>query len=124
MTASISVLRWIVRIAFLIAFLLGLVLWTGHSAAYLQIHMGLGFLITFALLVLVILSIVSRVKPALPILSLLWAVALPVIGIAQLRLMPGASHWIIQVVHLIIGFGAVGLAEVLSKRALLNQRIP
>ena len=124
MTATISVLRWIVRLGFLITFLLGLALWAGHGAAYLQIHMGLGFLITFALLALVVFSLVSRVSPALPIISLVWAVALPVIGIAQIHLMPGASHWLIQVVHLIIGVGAIGLAEVLSKRTLLNQHRP
>ena len=124
MIASIKVLRWIIRLGFLIALILGVALWTGHGSAYLQIHIWIGFIITFSLLLLLVLSLVSRVKPALPIISLFWAVALPVIGIAQLRLMPGASHWIIQVIHLIIGVGAVGLAEVLSKRALLNQRIP
>jgi hypothetical protein len=63
----------------------------------------------------------AKVKPVLPIISLLWAVALPVIGIAQLHVMPGGNHWIIQIVHLILALGAIGLAEALAKRTLLHS---
>jgi hypothetical protein len=62
------------------------------------------------------------VSPALSLISLVWAVLLPVIGIAQLRVMPGANHWIIRVIHLILGLGAIGLGEALCKRALQKGR--
>jgi uncharacterized membrane protein YczE len=121
MPLTIVVLRWILRIAFLISFALGCALWAGRGYAYLQFHMWLGFIITFTLLAIVILSLIARVKPALPLIALLWAVALPIFGIAQLRLMPGPNHWIVRVVHLILGLGAIGLGESLCKRIRLRS---
>lgn len=118
MTLATKLLVWILRLAFLVALGVGLALWSGHGYAYLSLHMWLGFIVTFALLLIVILSFISRVSPALPFVALLWAVALPAIGIAQLRMLPGHNHWLIQTTHLILGLGAIGLGEVLSKRTL------
>ncbi len=120
MALSTVILRWIIRVAFLVGLLLGVALWLGRGYSLLRLHMWLGFIVAFALLLVVILSLLARVKPVLPIITLLWAVALPVIGIAQLHMMPGADHWIIQVIHLILGLGAIGLGEALSKRTLLR----
>jgi hypothetical protein len=119
MTLSITLLRWVLRIGFLIAIALGLALWSGRGYAYVQPHMWIGFILTFDLLFLVILSLLARVRLALPLFTLVWAIALPVLGIAQTRIMAGASHWLIQVVHLILGLGAIGLGEALCKRTLL-----
>jgi hypothetical protein len=120
MALSTVILRWVIRLAFLAGLLLGIVLWLGHGYSLLRLHMWLGFIVAFALLGIVILNLLARVKPALPVISLLWAVALPVIGIAQLHMMPGADHWIIQVIHLVLGLGAIGLGEALGKRTLLR----
>lgn len=122
MALSTVILRWIVRVAFLADLLLGITLWLGRGYSLLKLHMWLGFIVAFALLAIVLLSLLAKVKPALPIVSLLWAVALPVVGIAQLHVMPGGDHWIIQVIHLILGLGAIGLAEALAKRTLLRPQ--
>ncbi len=122
MQLSINILRWILRLGFLVALILGIALWTGHGYSLLQVHMWIGFIITFALLLIVILSLLAKVKPGLPLVALVWAVLLPTIGIAQMRVMPGANHWVIQVVHLILGLGAIGLGEVLCKKTLLGPR--
>jgi hypothetical protein len=121
MPLTIIILRWILRIAFLISFALGCALWAGRGYAYLQFHMWLGFIITFTLLAIVILSLIARVKPALPLIALLWAVTLPVFGIPQLKMMPGPNHWIVRVGHLILGLGAIGLGESLCKRVRLRS---
>ena len=117
MTQAVLILRWILRLTFLAALIFGLVLWTGHGYRYLSTHMWLGFIITFDLLILVVLGFLARVKPVLPLIAVVWAILLPFIGIAQLRVLPGANHWFIQVLHLILGLGAVGLGEVLGARA-------
>ncbi len=122
MRSFVNILRWLVRLVFLASLVLGIALWTGRGYAYLRLHMWLGFIITFALLALVIIGLISRVKPVLPLITLLWAVALPTLGIAQLHLMSGPNHWIIQVIHLILGIGAVGLAEVLAKEIAARGR--
>jgi hypothetical protein len=119
MALSIVILRWVIRLAFLAGLLLGIVLWLGHGYSLLRLHMWIGFIVAFALLAIVIVSLLARVKPVLPVIALLWAIALPVIGIAQLHVMPGSGHWVIQVIHLILGLGAIGLGEALAKRTLL-----
>ena len=121
MPLTIVILHWILRIAFLISLVLGCALWAGRGYAYLQLHMWLGFIITFTLLAMVILSLIARLKPALPLITLVWTIALPVFGIAQLKLMPGPDHWIVRVVHLILGLGAIGLGEALCKRVRLQS---
>ncbi len=121
MTLVTKLLVWILRLSFLAALGLGLALWSGHGYGYLRWHMWLGFIVTFALLLLVIVSFLSRVNPALPFVAIIWAVALPAIGIAQLRIMTGNNHWAIQTVHLILGLGAIGLGEALSKRTRLRN---
>lgn len=121
MNSFIAPLRWIVRLVGLAAIVLGLVLWTGNGYAYLKLHMWLGFIVTFALLLLVAISLLARLGPMLPVLALVWAVLLPVLGIAQLRIVLGPNHWVIQVVHLILGLGAIGLAETLGARSLRRR---
>ncbi len=121
MNLATKLLVWILRIAFLVALGLGLALWTRHGYAYLRLHMWLGFVVTFALLLLVILSFLSRVNPALPFVAILWAVTLPAIGIAQPHMLPGQNHWLIQTIHLVLGLGAITLGEMLGKRTLLRN---
>ncbi|MBV8865785.1 MAG: hypothetical protein JO210_10365 [Acidobacteriaceae bacterium] len=121
MTVAAKLLTWVLRLAFLAALFLGVALWSGHGYSYLRLHMWIGFIATFALLLLVILGFVSRLRPALLFIALLWAMALPLIGIAQLRILPGSNHWVIQTIHLILGIGAIGLGEALSKRTLLRS---
>ena len=110
MTSLVTALRWIARLDFLIALVLGILLWTG-SAAQLKSHIITGFVMTLTLLLLGLLGFFAKIKPVMPVLAILWGVLLPYIGFAQLHLLPGSSHIVIQVVHLLIGLCAVCVAE-------------
>lgn len=116
MSSPNIILIWILRITFLVSLVLGLMLWSGRGYEYLRLHMWLGFAITFALLLLAVIALIARVKPVLPVIAFLWAALLPVIGIAQLKIMPGPNHWVIRVIHLLLGIGSIGLGEVINKR--------
>jgi hypothetical protein len=48
------------------------------------------------------------------------AVLLLIVGGGQQRMLPGDSHWIVQVVHILLGMGAIGCGEVIGKRLGLN----
>jgi hypothetical protein len=39
-----------------------------------------------------------------------------VLGLTRQRLLPGDGHWVIQVVHLLLGLGAIGRGEGLATR--------
>lgn len=117
MNTTITVARWIVRVAGIVGLILGLVFWSGNGYALLKAHEGLGYLVTAGLLLLGILGFVRRLPPALPLLAVVWALAVPAIGSMQMRLLPGSAHWVIQVIHLLLGVGAIGLAEAIAGRA-------
>jgi hypothetical protein len=39
-----------------------------------------------------------------------------IFGLIQERLLPGALHWVIQVIHLLLGLSALGLGEIITRR--------
>jgi hypothetical protein len=47
----------------------------------------------------------------------LWGLLVVVLGLTQGRLLTGDVHWVIQVLHLLVGLGAIGQAEGLGRRA-------
>jgi hypothetical protein len=110
MTSLVTALRWIARLDFLVALILGILLWTG-STGYLRIHILTGFIMTITLLLIGLMGFFARIKPVLPIVAIVWAILLPYVGFAQLKVMPGASFITIQIVHLLIGICAIGVVE-------------
>ena len=121
MTGIVTALRWVARLDGLASLILGILLWTG-SAGSLKIHILTGFVMTITLLVIGLMGFFSRIKPALPLIAILWALLLPYVGFAQLKLMPGASHIVIQVVHLLIGVCAIGIVEALGAKITREAR--
>ena len=53
---------------------------------------------------------------ALVLAGVAWGLVVVMFGLNQARILPGALHWIIQIVHLLLGLGAIGLAENLARR--------
>lgn len=122
MPIMLTILRWTVRLAGLLALLLGLGLRSGAGFNLLGlhqglgIHQGLGFLLSVALIWLVLLGFIRSVSPLLLGVALLCGLALPVIGNVQVSLLPGRNHWLIEGLHLVLGVGAIVLAELIGSR--------
>ena len=121
MKTPITAVRWTVRIAGIIALGMGLTFWGGSGYTLLSVHQGLGYIVTLALLVLALLGFRAGVAPGLLVLAIVWGLVVPAIGSMQLKLLPGDRHWIIQVFHLILGVGAIALAEIIAGRALRSR---
>jgi hypothetical protein len=109
----INLLRWIARIGGLLALVLGLML-SRVAPSALQIHMTLGVLVAVALAILGGWAMAKAVSLPIARMSLIWAGATIYIGFAQGRLLPGDNHWIIEVLHALLGIGAIGFAEMLA----------
>ncbi|MGH8141614.1 MAG: hypothetical protein ACREU2_03710, partial [Steroidobacteraceae bacterium] len=58
----------------------------------------------------------ARAGRNLALIVLVWSLIVLALGVGQLRLLPGTSHWIIQWLHLIIGLIAIGLGHALARR--------
>jgi hypothetical protein len=75
------------------------------------VHELVGLLLVLGLWGLAVTAAMARVPPAVVAIALAYGLLVPVVGELQPGLVPGDAHWIVQGVHLLIGFGLVALAE-------------
>lgn len=115
MTRIAVALGWVARLDGIGALILGIVLWTG-SPRLLTIHILAGFILCLTVLLLGVLGFFARVRPAIPIVAIAWALLVPYVGFAQMKFLGGSSRVIIQVIHLLIGICAIGIAEMLAAK--------
>lgn len=110
----IKLLAWFTRITGLGALLLGVFLSQGRLTGTLRLHMTLGALVAVYLAMLSLAAGFARVRPPMALVGLLWAAATVYVGLKQNVMMQGSSHWVIEVVHVLLGVGAIGLVEMLA----------
>jgi hypothetical protein len=60
------------------------------------------------------LALRAGVHFGLPVLALAWGVLVIALGVTQDTLLPGDLHWMIRVLHLLVGLALVGQAEALA----------
>jgi len=106
----------LVRIAGPILIVLGLLFWTGNALTLIGLHMLLGLILVLALWTLALLAWRAGVNRGLVLVAIVWGLVVPILGITQNQLLPGSAHWVIRVVHLLVGLAAIGLAEALARR--------
>lgn len=107
----------VLSLAGLLALILGLLFWTGTALQLLQIHMLLGLLAVAALWVIGIGLIFSNARNWLIAgLALIVGAATFVIGMIQSSLLVGESHWVIQVIHVLLGLLTIGLGHMGAAR--------
>ncbi len=111
----VKLLRWCVRIAGLVALILGVPIGIGYNGLP-RLHTALGLVVVAALALIAISGFFARLRPALPLVALVWAGVTAYIGFAQTGLMTGDAHWIVEVAHGLLGIGAMGLAEATGAR--------
>jgi hypothetical protein len=122
MTGIVAPLRWVARLDGVGTLILGIILWTG-SPGLLKIHILTGFIMSLTILIIGLVGFFVRVRPVLPIIAIAWALLLPYVGFAQFKLFPGPGHVVIQVIHLFIGIGAIGIAEALAGKIKRQARL-
>lgn len=115
MKAAATFLQMLVRILFAIQLVLGIALWTGHALNLIAAHMLLGIAIVVCLWISAIIAAMSRVHAGIVVAGLVWGAVVVALGLTQDTLLPGSTHWVVQVLHLLLGFGAIGLNERLTR---------
>lgn len=116
MKTTATILQQMVRLAGVLQIALGLLFWAGYALDFIGIHMLLGILLVLLLWVLAGMAAWARVSPALAALAIAWGLGTPILGMSQAQLLPGAAHWVIQLVHFLVGLVALSLAETLARR--------
>jgi hypothetical protein len=112
---------WIVRVAGIVQIVLGLLFWTGRALGYIPLHMTVGFVVVLGLWTLAVLALVARTGAGLALFAIVWGLALPALGMTQAAILVGPWHWIIRVIHLLMGLTALGLADQLATRVLKSR---
>lgn len=115
MRAIISVCQNLFRLLWVVNLVLGILFWTGHVSGLVPLHMLFGIILTALLVVLAIFAGI-RGKPGLLVVGLVVGAVLVVVGISQEHWDQGSSHWIIQVLHLVVGILAIATAEAIGGR--------
>lgn len=110
----IKLLGWVIRIAGLCALVLGASYWFGPGIAPLSLHMTLGGIVALVLAILAVWALFARVRIPAAIAALLWAVVTVLVGTMQDWWVGAGSHRVIEVIHPLLGIGAIGLAEMLG----------
>jgi hypothetical protein len=110
-----TVFDWIIRIAGTGALVLGLLIWT-LDLDVVSIHMLFGLVVALSLLVISLLSAFTKELRLAGIIGIVYAFILPLLGLNQETLLVGSLHWLIEVLHLAVGIGALAFAGVLSMR--------
>jgi hypothetical protein len=116
LSITTTLARILIRISGPIAFVLGVLLWTGNALVLLPVHMLAGIVLVLALWTLAVLAAVSGVHWGLVALAIVWGLIVPILGLTQTRLLPGDAHWVIQVLHLLVGIVAMALGQGLATR--------
>ena len=107
----------VLSFAGLMALILGLLFWTNSALNLIQMHMLLGLLAVGALWVIGIGQAVSRGGSwVIAANALVIGAAMIVIGLNQSALMLGPFHWVIQLIHLVLGLLVIGIGHIGAAR--------
>lgn len=114
MKMTFTIAHLLLRLAGLSAIVMGLLFWNNLALNLIPFHMLAGVVVVLALWTLALLAARAGAHPLLVGIALVWGLIVPTLGIMQNQLLPNASHWVIQVLHLLVGVLALWQGEGLA----------
>jgi hypothetical protein len=106
----------LLRVGVVLQVMVGITLWTGHGYSLVGMHRAMGVGLVLVLWSIALLALVARQQVGLAAFALLWGFVIAMLGFSQQRILIGDMHWIVRVLHLVIGLSAMPLAERLTRR--------
>ena len=118
MKRALSIIQNVIRLAWTVIIILGLLYWGGldPDAVLRRIHLVMGIVLVVSLWALAGVAARARVQPALVGLMVAWSLVMAALGMWQKNILPGTVHWTIQILHLLVGIGALAQAEMIGGR--------
>jgi hypothetical protein len=117
MRSTVTALQMAIRVVGVVQLVLGIIFWTGNALGLVDLHQFLGILLVLGLWTQAALAHRAGVPGGLVAGAAVYGLLVPVVGLTQRDVLPGGAHWVIQVVHLLLGLGLLALAENLATRA-------
>jgi hypothetical protein len=107
----------VLTLAGLLALISGLLFWTSTAPNLITLHMLLGFLAVGALWVIGIAqAFAQRGSWIIASCAVIVGALMVVIGMMQSSLLVGRFHWVIQVIHLVLGLLTIGIGHMAAAR--------
>ena len=106
----------VLRVAAILALILGIIFWTGNAKGLVSIHMLLGIIVTLCLWILGGMIATTRGGIGLAIGAIVLGLIVAGFGMTQRTIMVGSGHWVIQIIHLLLGLTAIGFGEMIAGR--------
>ena len=109
----------VLRASALLALILGVLNWVGlFPDSLIAIHMILGIIVVLSLWVLGGAIATTPGGIGLAIGAFVLGLITFILGLTQKQLLPdpNSAHWVIQVVHLLLGLSAIGIGEAIAGR--------
>jgi hypothetical protein len=116
MNRTVTVVHMTLRISGVLLILLGLAIWTGRADAIIPVHEFLGFVLVLSLWTLAFFGARAGVARGIVIAAVAWGLIAPILGLTQANLLTNGWHWVIQILHLLVGLAAIGTGEGLVQR--------
>jgi hypothetical protein len=117
MRSTITALQMAIRVVGVVQIILGLAFWTGNLLGLVDLHQLLGILLVLGVWTQAALAARAGVPAGMVAGAVVLGLIVPIVGLTQRELLPGSAHWVIQVVHLLLGLGLLGMADSLAVRA-------
>jgi hypothetical protein len=107
----------VLRLAVLVALIMGILFWTGNAGNLIPIHMIIGIIVVLSLWVIGLAQgFLKGGSFGLAAATFILGLIIAIVGLYQQRWLPGSAHWVIQVIHLLLGLSAIGLGEMIYGR--------
>ncbi|QBD79176.1 hypothetical protein EPA93_25630 [Ktedonosporobacter rubrisoli] len=112
----VRVTTMVLRIAALLALILGILFWVNLlGGGLVMVHMLLGLIVTLAVWILGGVMLANK-NIGLGLGAIVLGLIVLILGMTQRTLLIGSMHWLIQVIHLLLGLGAIGIGEAIAAR--------
>jgi hypothetical protein len=115
---AVRITSMVLRVAVLLALVLGLLVWFNIAKSSLKdVHMLLGIIVVLSLWVLGGFIVATKGGIGIGIGAFVLGLVVFLFGLTQEGIPPtGNLHWIIQVIHLLLGLSAAGMGEMIAGR--------
>ena len=114
----IRITSMVLSLAGLLALILGLLFWAGRALSLLSLHMLLGLLAVGALW---IIGVAQALLPSgswtIAALTIMVGGLMIALGLTQTSLMAGDFHWVVRIIHLLVGLLTIGMGHMAAARA-------
>ena len=113
---AVRITLMVLRVAVLLTLILGLLFWFGIGKSLVSVHMLLGIIVVLSLWALGGFIISTRGGIGIGIGAFVLGLIVLLFGLTQRTLLIGDLHWLVQVIHLLLGLSAAGLGEMIGGR--------